>query len=89
MSPVVRNVILHDCVECDWCGNWQHGDSAHLSSDELAALADLWERHYLMLCFSVYCANQKLATLAMKFFTDIHIKQDEIEKRVNRNRSQF
>ena len=60
-----------DCVECDWCGNWQHGDCASLSSNEIVVLADLWEHQSNKSNVMFFCSVCKpKVTLAMKILID-------------------
>ena len=55
-----------DCVECNWCGNWQHWQCASLSLVELAALADIWNFQAKGPNFMFFCSICKLI-LALTF----------------------
>jgi len=73
-----------DCVECDWCGKWQHRECAGLTSVELAALADIWNRQSSDSNVMFFCTVCKpKVTLALKFFTDIQDKQEDMNKRLS------
>jgi len=66
-----------DCVECDWCGQWEHRECAGLSKEELKVLYSINSnvKFFCKLC------NPKVE-IAFQFFNDMQKKQDLINNKV-------
>lgn len=54
------------CIECDWCGLWEHSECSGLSSEDLQVLSKLPSS---VMFFCTVC--QPKVSLAFKFFNDI------------------
>ena len=67
-----------DCIECSWCGQWEHSQCNNLSTDELEVLGKLPPN---VMFFCNVC--QPKVTLALKFFNDMEENQKVLDKRLH------
>ena len=58
-----------DCIECDWCGQWEHRKCVGLSEEELKVLCSI---NAIVKFFYKVC-NRKVE-VAFQFFNDIRSK---------------
>ena len=66
-----------DCIECVWCGQWEHRKCAGLSEEELKVLCSI---NTNVKFFCKVC-NPKVE-VAFQFFDDMQKKQDLIDSKV-------
>ena len=73
--------VESECIECEWCYNWEHKDCVGLSNDVYKAL-DGAPANVMFFCMN--CESK--VKLALKFFVDIQQKQqaldDKLEKKL-------
>ena len=73
--------VESECIECEWCYNWEHKDCVGLSNDVYKAL-DGAPANVMFFCTN--CESK--VKLALKFFVDIQQKQqaldDKLEKKL-------
>ena len=73
--------VESECIECEWCYNWEHKDCVGLSNDVYKAL-DGAPANVMFFCTNC----EPKVKLALKFFVDIQQKQqaldDKLEKKL-------
>ena len=75
--PTYGKAAESACIECDWCGLWEHSQCSGLSAKDLKVLGDLPSN---VMFFCTVCHPK--VTLAFKFFNDIQENQNSVDDKL-------
>ena len=73
-----------ECIECEWCYNWEHKDCVGLSNDIYEVLGGAPAN---VMFFCTKCEPK--VKLALKFFADIQRKQQAMDDKLRQLEEKF